>query len=232
MAERVLITGGGRGIGAATAERCRAEGWEPITIDLRDGDIAADLGDPDSTRKALEEALADGPITRLVNNVGMIDVAAIEDVTLDQLDRVVRVNLQSALLAVQALLPGMKEAGFGRIVNIASRAALGKEGRTTYAATKAGLLGATRTWALELGAHSITVNAIGPGPIETPLFSQANPPGAPATQQIIDSIPVRRMGQPEDIAHAVAGFLDSRAGFTTGQTLYVCGGKTVGLVTV
>ncbi|NLS10710.1 SDR family oxidoreductase [Nesterenkonia sp. MY13] len=228
MTERVLITGGGAGIGAAVAERCREEGYQPITVDLRGGDITADLSDEGQTRAALKEALADGPIHRLVNNVGAIDVAAVEDVTLEQLDRAVRINLQSGILATQALVPGMKERGFGRIVNIASRVVLGKEGRTTYSATKAGIVGATRTWALELGRHGITVNAIGPGPIRTKLFDDANPPGAPATERIINNIPVQRVGEPEDIAHTVAYFLDARGGFTTGQMIYVCGGRTVG----
>lgn len=229
MTERVLITGGGAGIGAAIAERCRQEGYETVTVDLHDGDLTADLSDPEQARAAFREATARGPIHRLVNNVGSIDVASIEDLTLDELDRAVGVNVRPAVLAAQALVPGMKERRFGRIVNVASRAALGKEGRTTYSAAKAGMLGMTRTWALELGHHGITVNAVGPGPIRTGLFDAANPPAAPETQRIIDSIPVKRMGEPEDIAHSVAHFLDRRAGFVTGQTLYVCGGKTVGL---
>ena len=232
MTERVLITGGGAGIGAAIAARSREDGYETVTIDLRGGDITADLSDATETREALAEALKGGPIYRLVNNVGTIDVANIKDVTLEQFDRVVRINLYSGILAAQAVVPGMKERGFGRIVNISSRASLGKEGRSTYSASKAGVIGMTRTWALELGAHGITVNAIGPGPIRTALFESANPPGAPSTLQIIDSIPVKRMGEPEDIAHSVSHFLDARGGFVTGQVLYVCGGKTVGLVTI
>ena len=133
---------------------------------------------------------------------------------------------------MQALLPGMKACGFGRIVNMSSRAALGKELRTAYAATKAGLIGMTRVWALELGRHGITVNAIGPGPIRTELFDRANPPDSPRTQAIVDAVPVRRVGTPEDVAQAVAFFLDRRSGFTTGQMLYVCGGMTLGVAGV
>ena len=94
----------------------------------------------------------------------------------------------------------MKAAGFGRIVNIASRAALGKTLRTAYAATKGGLISMTRVWALELAEHGITVNAIGPGPVATELFNAVNPPDAPRTREIMNEIPVKRIGQPADIA--------------------------------
>ncbi|GAU86906.1 SDR family NAD(P)-dependent oxidoreductase [Bosea sp. BIWAKO-01] len=226
--ERVLITGSAAGIGRATAERCRAEGYEVIGID-RDGDgIRADLSDPEATATALSQALRGGPITRLVNNVGIVRPGTVEQQGLADLDLAVSLNLRCSLQCLQALLPGMKEAGFGRVVNIASRAALGKERRSVYAATKAGLIGMGKVWALELGRHGITSNSIGPGPIRTELFERANPPGSPATQAILDAVPVGRMGEPDDVANAVAFLLDARSGFVTGQTLYVCGGMTVG----
>jgi len=225
-----LITGGAAGIGAATAERCREEGYDPVIIDREGSGIRADLSDSEATAEALREALARGPITRLVNNVGMVCPATAEAQTLAELDRVMALNLRCAMQCMQALLPGMKAARFGRIVNMASRAALGKELRTAYAASKAALIGMTRVWALELGAHGITANAVGPGPIRTELFDRANPPGSPRTQQIIDSVPVKRVGTADDVAHAVAYLLDERSGFVTGQTLYVCGGMTVGVV--
>ena len=109
------------------------------------------------------------------NNVGVVRPATLEDQTLDDLDATVQLNLRCAMQCAQALLPGMKAAGLGRIVNIASRAALGKELRTAYAATKAGLIGMAKTWALELGPHGITANAIGPGPIRTELFAPCQP---------------------------------------------------------
>ena len=234
--ERVLITGGGAGIGAATAERCRADGFEPIVIDrLVDhvpGGIQADLSNPVETARALEQALAGGPITRLVNNVGVVVPADAESQTLEQFDLAYALNLRCSLQCMQAVLPGMKEAGFGRIVNMSSRAALGKDLRTAYSATKAGLIGMTRVWALELGRFGITANAIGPGPIRTELFDKANPPDAPRTQNIINAVPVKRVGMPDDVAHATAYFLDARSGFVTGQVLYVCGGMTVGVAGV
>lgn len=231
--ERVLITGGSHGIGAAIAARCGQDGHTPVILDREGADaIHCDLSDPDSTAAALERALADGPITRLVNNVGAVFPNTVSDQSLAQLDAAVALNLRSALQCIQALLPGMREAGFGRIVSMSSRAALGKELRAAYAATKAGLIGLTRVVALEEGAHGITANAIGPGPIATELFTRANPADAPQTRAIIESVPVQRMGTPEDVAHAASYLLDARSGFVTGQTLYVCGGMTAGVAGV
>ena len=232
MKERVLITGGMSGIGAATAEACRIVGWEPVIIDRLPGGIQADLSSPESTAEALKQALSGGAITRLVNNVGIVVPATAEAQTLDELALAWSLNLRTAMQCMQALLPGMKAAGFGRIVNMSSRAALGKELRSAYAATKAGLMGLARVWALELGSFGITANAVAPGPIRTELFDKANPPGAPRTQAIIDAVPVKRVGTPEDIAHAASYLLDARSGFVTGQVLYVCGGMTVGVAGV
>jgi len=230
--ERVLITGGASGIGAAIVQRCREDGFEPVIIDRIGDGLIADLTDPAATATALEQALADGPITRLVNNVGMVCPNPADEQSLEELERVWALNVRCSLQCMQALLPGMKDAGFGRILNMSSRAALGKELRSAYAATKAGLLGMTRVWALELGRHGITANAIGPGPIRTELFERANPPDSPRTRAIIDSVPVKRLGVPDDIAQAASFFLDARAGFVTGQVLYVCGGMTVGVAAV
>ncbi len=229
---RVLITGGASGIGRATAERCRADGYDVVVIDREPGGIQADLSKPRDTEAALKEALRGGPITRLVNNVGVVRPGPVEEQTIEDLEAAVSLNLRCAIQCLQALLPGMKEQHFGRVVNIASRAALGKELRTVYAATKAGLIGMARVWALELGSFGITANAIGPGPIRTALFDRANPPDSPRTQAIIDAVPVRRMGTPDDVANAAAFLLDQRSGFVTGQVLYVCGGMTVGVASV
>lgn len=226
--EKVLITGGATGIGAAIAEQCRRDGYQPIVIDRDAADIRADLLNIDETREALRHALATGPITRLVNNVGMVAPAGAAEQTIEEFDAVMALNLRCTMLCMQALLPGMRKQRFGRIVNMSSRAALGKAMRTAYAATKAGLIGMTRTWALELGADQITVNAVAPGPIATDLFRRANPAGAQRTLKIVENIPVQRMGTPQDVAHAASFFLGEDASFVTGQVLYVCGGTSVG----
>ena len=228
MRERVLVTGGGAGIGLATVMACRAAGYEVVSIDREGDGIIADLSDPAATAAALEEALAGGPITRLVNNVGVVRPGAVGEQSLADLEAVVSLNMRCALQCLQAVLPGMRAARFGRVVNMASRAALGKELRSVYAASKAALIGMAKVWALELGPDGITANAVGPGPIRTVLFDRANPPQSPRTAAIIEAIPVRRMGTPEDVAHAVRFLLDAQSGFITGQVLYVCGGMTVG----
>jgi 3-oxoacyl-[acyl-carrier protein] reductase len=229
--ERILITGGASGIGLAIAEKGAGNGWDVIVLDRQPSPVGktvmADLSDTSDTARALDEALADGPVTRLVNNVGAVFPASLREQSLDDIDRAYALNLRCAVQCAQALVPGMSDAGFGRIVNMASRAALGKQLRTAYSASKAGLIGLTRVWALELGPEGITVNAIGPGPIATELFAQAN--DAERTKQITDAIPVRRMGTPADVAHTAAYLLDEHAGFVTGQTIYVCGGLTVGI---
>jgi NAD(P)-dependent dehydrogenase (short-subunit alcohol dehydrogenase family) len=234
--ERLLVTGGASGIGRAIVEEGLSLGWDVAVID-RDRapagqSVTVDLSDPDATAEALTEVLATGPVTRLVNNVGAVFPQRLEETTLAEVDAAHALNLRSAVQCTQAVLPGMKAAGFGRVVNMSSRAALGKELRTAYAASKAALIGLTRVWALELGEHGITVNAIGPGPIATELFNRANPADAPRTKAIVRSVPVRRVGTPEDVAHAACFFLSGRAGFVTGQTLYVCGGMTVGVAPV
>lgn len=228
MRERVLITGGASGIGAAIAHQCQTHGYETVIIDRVGGFIEADLRDAAQTAEALQVALKGGPITRLVNNVGMVAPASVHEQSLEQFDSVISLNLRCAMQCLQALYPGMRDVGFGRVVNMSSRASLGKTHRTAYAASKAGLIGMTRVWALELGAVGITVNAVAPGPIATDLFANANPDSAPQTRKILESIPVRRAGLPEDVANATAFFLTRESSFVTGQVLYVCGGASVG----
>lgn len=237
MSDLALVTGGANGIGAAIARRLTGDGLRvivvdraPVTHEYAHEAVTLDLSDPDATRDTLARVIGDRRVTRLVNNAGIVLPAALEDTDPMDLDRVAAVNLRAPIICMQAVLAGMKAAGMGRVVNISSRVALGKELRTAYAATKAGLHGMTKTWALELGQHGITVNAVGPGPIQTELFDRANPPGDPRTEAIIAKVPVRRLGTPEDVADAVSFLCREQAGFVTGQVLYVCGGMTIGSV--
>jgi NAD(P)-dependent dehydrogenase (short-subunit alcohol dehydrogenase family) len=230
----VMVTGGARNIGRAIVERLHADGYAPITLDLVDPEAGVgefhrvDLSRPDAVARTLETVLARRPVTRLVNCVGIVKPALLEDVTMADFDAVIALNLRCAVQCVQALVPGMREQRFGRIVSISSRTALGKELRTSYSASKAALHGVTKTWALELAADGITANAVAPGTIETTAFYQNNPRDDPRTQAIIDAIPARRIGTPADVAQAVSFFLDDRSSFVNGQILYVCGGLTVG----
>lgn len=234
---KALVTGASGGIGRAIAQRLTEDGYQVINLDRvkpknpvkGEVHIEVDLMDVAQTKAVMAELGKSGDILRVVNNAGFIRPATLDKTTVTDFQAVVELNLRAPILVTQALLPGMRRAKFGRIINIASRAALGKELRTAYSATKAGLIGMARTWALEAAADGVTVNVIGPGPVATELFLSGNPPDSPKTKQIMQTIPVKRMGKPEDIAHAVASLIDDRAGYITGQVLYVCGGMTVGL---
>jgi 3-oxoacyl-[acyl-carrier protein] reductase len=230
-----IVTGGAGYIGSAIARRLQADGFRVVTVDLRPADHAAserhlilDLTDAAAVREALGGLASREPVTRLVNNAGIVRPASLVGTTLDDLRDVLAVNLEATIVTTQAVLPAMQRLRRGRIVAIGSRAGLGKELRTAYAASKAGLVGLAKTWALELGDHGITANVVAPGPIRTALFDAANPPGDPRTTRIVEAIPVGRMGTPEDVAAAVGFLCSDDAGFVTGQVLYVCGGMTVG----
>ncbi|MGN6579076.1 MAG: SDR family oxidoreductase [Bordetella sp.] len=235
-----LVTGATSGIGAAIARSLLDAGQRVVNIDYRLPDaspagmvcIQADLTDSAQARAAARQAAEDHAIVGVVNNAGATRPGTNETATLADRDDVVGLHLRTAMIMVQAALPAMRAAGSGRIVNMASRAALGKPERVVYSATKAGLIGMTRTLAMELGGDGITVNAIAPGPIATELFMKSNPAGAPQTQRILDSIVVKRMGTPEDVARAAMFFLSPDNGFVTGQVLYVCGGTTLGVAPV
>lgn len=233
----VLVTGASRGIGLVTAQMLAGCGYRVVGVARNPpavpfpGDFhAVDLADPAAVERNLPRIVGAGGVDALVNNVGIARMQRLGDITSEALLGQFEVNILATVAVTQACLAGMRARRWGRIVNLGSRAALGKEGRSGYAATKAGILALTRTWALELAREGITVNAVAPGPIATEMFAAHNPPRAAATKAIIRQIPVGRIGRPEEVAAAIAFFLSEDAGFVTGQTLYVCGGLSVGSI--
>ena len=234
--DTTVVTGASSGIGRAIAEALLAQGTSVVNLNYMLPDWShpqltsyqADLTQEAPTRERAAEIAAKHKVTALVNNAGATRPGTIDTATMASLDDVVGLHLRAVILLTQAFLPSLRACGQGRIVNMSSRAALGKVDRIVYSATKAGMIGMTRTLAMELGRDGITVNAIGPGPIATELFRKSNPEGAPQTQRILDSIAVGRMGTAQDVARAAMFFLSPDNGFVTGQVLYVCGGTTLG----
>lgn len=229
----VLVTGASRGIGKAIATRCLEDGLEVIGLsttareDLPWTHYGVDLAGPDA-KAALAEIIARHRPCRYVGNAGVLINGRLEDVRSDDFDRLMRVNLLSLMETANLMLPVWAEEKFGRVVLIGSRAALGKENRVLYGASKAGVTGLGRTLALELAPHQVTVNVIAPGPIATDLFEHGQPVGSPARIKIESSIPLGRVGTPEDIAQAASFLLDDGSGYVTGQSLNVCGGLSTG----
>jgi NAD(P)-dependent dehydrogenase (short-subunit alcohol dehydrogenase family) len=233
-----IVTGASGGIGRAIAEAMLAAGHHVVSLDRRLPDwsherlepVLVDLFDPKATADAARDVAARHEVSHIVHNAGIIRPNLIEQVTVDDIAALSQLHLGAALTLVQAALPGMKQRNFGRIVLIASRAALGAATRTAYSATKSGMLGMARTWALETAAHGITVNVVAPGPVETDMFHEVIPQGSPKVDQLARSIPVGRIGRPSDVARAVMFFSSRDADFITGQALYVCGGASIGSI--
>jgi NAD(P)-dependent dehydrogenase (short-subunit alcohol dehydrogenase family) len=228
-----IVTGGSAGIGRAVVQKFLDLKVEVISLDLQPGDpkvrsVEVDLTDAAATAQAAAEIARSHQVTTVVHNAGVIRPALLPDVELGDFNALVNLHLSAAITLVQATLPAMKAARYGRVVLVSSRAVLGLPTRTSYSATKAGMLGMARTWALELAPLGVTVNVVAPGPIQTANFHSIVPEGSPQVDKVIQGIPVKRLGQPEDVARAVMFFAARDAGFVTGQVLYVCGGTSVG----
>ncbi len=231
-----LLTGGSAGIGRAIAEALLEAGHDVVSLDHAEPayahprlhHVAVDLLSPAATHDAALEAAEKWSPTILIHNAGAMRPALLPDVNRVDLDALVSLHLGAAITLVQATLPAMRHSGFGRVILISSRAALGLATRTSYSATKAGMIGMARTWALELGPIGVTVNVVAPGPIETDMFHEVLPEGDPRIAALAQGIPMRRIGRPDDIANAVLFFANPASGFVTGQTLFVCGGTSVG----
>ncbi len=230
--KNAVVTGGGSGIGAAVAHRLRADGLRVATIDLNPGEekfsYAADVTDRAAVDAALSEIRAElGPVTVLVNAAGMDRFKRFIDLTFEDWQKVVDVNLNGVFHCIQATLPDMIEAGWGRIVNISSSSThSGQPFMAPYVAAKSAVNGLTKSLALEYGPDGITVNAVPPGFIDTPMLRKAEERGFLGdTEKQIAATPVRRIGRPEDIAAACAFLISEEAGYITGQILGVNGGR-------
>ncbi|KUH96963.1 short-chain dehydrogenase [Mycolicibacterium acapulense] len=229
--KNAVVTGGGSGIGLAVAQRLRADGMHVATIDINpsDADFAytADVTDRAQVDEAFNAVRAQlGPITVLVNAAGLEKFKRFTDLKFEDWQRVIDVNLNGVFHCVQAVLPDMIEAGWGRIVNISSSSThSGQPYMAPYVAAKSAVNGLTKSLALEYGPSGITVNAVPPGFIDTPMLRKSEERGYLVVQQNIDSTPVRRIGKPEDIAAACAFLVSDEAGYITGQILGVNGGR-------
>jgi 3-oxoacyl-[acyl-carrier protein] reductase len=241
-----VVTGGARGIGAAIAKRLAADGNAVAVLDLREDDttatvqaisaaggralgVGADVADTASVGAAVARVVRElGAPTILINNAGILRDNLLFKMTDEDWDSVVAVHLRGAFLMSREVQKHQVEAGWGRIVSLSSTSALGNRGQANYSAVKAGIQGLTKTLAIELGRYGVTANAIAPGFIETDMLRQTAERMRISFEDFLaaaaQEIPVRRVGQPEDIA-AVAGFLCSDdASFVSGQVIYVAGG--------
>jgi len=237
--EVAVITGGGRGIGAAIARKLFIEGCRIVVLDInetaafecaqsidpagnRSLALSCDVSSKESVSQALSKIIEQyETVDILVNNAGITNDAMFHKMSLEQWQMVIDVNLTGTFLMTSAVVPYMREKKQGRIINISSTSAYGNIGQANYAATKAGMIGLTKTLAKELGRYSITVNAVEPGVIETDMLKSV-------PQSVRDGwlkmMPLARMGQAEDIANAVCFFASEEASFITGVELPVCGG--------
>ena len=243
-----IVTGGASGIGKAICMRLAEEGCKVVVFDLNGEGAqatvdeitgkggaafsqAVDVSDYEAVRKAVAAAESEaGPTEILVNNAGWDRIVNFVDSDLALWDQVIAINLRGPLNLHHVVLPGMVERGGGKVVNIASDAArVGSSGEAVYSACKGGLVAFTKTMAREMARAKINLNAVCPGPTDTPLFAltASGEAGAKIAEGLKRAIPFKRLGQPEDLAGMVAFLASEDAGFITGQVISVSGGLTM-----
>ncbi|MEY8014580.1 SDR family NAD(P)-dependent oxidoreductase [Mycobacterium servetii] len=241
-----IVTGGASGLGLAIAEALVARGASVAIFDVQRDQLAAevarlraggakvsghavDVSDRGQVRAAVDEVRAElGPVLILVNNAGIEQFGKFAEITDDQWDAVMAVNLRGPFICSQEVLPDMTAAKWGRIVNISSSSAQGGQARmAAYVSSKAGLIGLTKSLALELGPKGITVNTVPPGMVVTPMLEKAIAEGrfTASLEHFASITPVRRAGRPEDIANAVTFLCADESSYITGQVIPVNGGR-------
>ncbi|SPL71912.1 SDR family oxidoreductase [Acinetobacter stercoris] len=230
----VLVTGATKGIGKAICTLLDAQGFHPIGIARHTENIKfsgtlfpCDLSDIAKTETVLKQISSNYEIYGIVNNAGIASPQALGEIQLDVLQQVLDLNVRTAIQVTQHFTQQLKNQQNGRIINICSRAIYGSLDRTAYSAAKSALVGCTRTWALELAEYGITSNAVAPGPIETELFRKNRPVGSDAEAKILNTIPMHKLGTPEDVAYLVNFLLSEQAGYITGQVISVDGGGSI-----
>ncbi len=249
MTRTAFVTGGAQGIGQGISAALGAQGFAVAVVDLNldtaqatagaitaDGGralaVQADVTDTASVQSAVKTVTAElGPVDVAVNNAGWDDFMNFVDTTEEFWDRVLDVNFKGALRVCHAVVPGMTERGFGRVVNIGSDAGrVGSSLEAVYSGAKGGIIAFTKTLAREVARSGVTANTVCPGPTDTPMlraFAEKSGDGAKVLAGMTRGVPMRRLAEPADIAAAVAFFASDAAGYITGQTLSVSGGLTM-----